>query len=184
MATPFQKPSAVPDPGQQARPSRQQARAHKTKTRVGGSFNPSLSVSFVKAPAGGPTVSSPGSPSASGATASAGTPGAGFHSNEDIHAFAEHLRKQARNRAVERAMDAEQLESTLRHIPSTDGSHAGAWLRARRVSRHAKKIAAAEQAIAKSATALYAQFQQEYESELNKVGKGRPRQNTRTPFQF
>lgn len=179
MATPFQKPTAVPKQGQQPRPSRQQARAAKTKTRV---FNPSLNVSFVKADNTPPPAAAPAASNSGPATP--GTPGAGFHSNEDIHAFAEHLRKQARNRAVERAMDAEQLESTLRHIPSTDGSMAGAWLRARRVSRHAKKIAAAEQAIAKSATALYAQFQAEYESELSKVGKGRVKQNVRPQFQF
>jgi len=180
MATPFQKPTAVPNQGQQQRPSRQQARAAKTKTRI---ISPSLNVSFVKA--AGPTPAAPAAAGAAAATAaSKGTPGAGFHSNEDIHAFAEHLRKQARNRTVERSLDAEQLESTLRHIPAADGSKAGAWLRARRVSRHLKKIAAAEQAIAKSATALYAQFQAEYESELSKVGKGRVRQNVRAPFQF
>jgi predicted RNA-binding Zn ribbon-like protein len=103
-------------------------------------------------------------------------------SNEDIRAFCEFIRKHARNRAVERAMDAEQLEAILRHIPTQDGSMGGARLRARRVSRHLKKIAKAEQAIAKAAAALYAQFEQEYEANLRKVGKARGPQPTRFTF--
>lgn len=177
-ARPYIVAPGGPNPG----PSFSKPKPDINKTNHLG-FNPSISLSFVKAnvaPGAGPAQGG----ASAGGQQKGGTPGAGFHSNEDIHAFAEYLRKQARNRAVERAMDAEQLESTLRHIPAADGSKAGAWLRARRVSRHAKKIAAAEQAIAKYATALYGQFQAEYESELNKVGKGRTQQAPRAPFQF
>lgn len=182
MATPSPiRPTLVTPGGPNTGPSFSKSKPDVNKTNhLGFNMKPSINLSFVKTnvTAGAPQSASPGP------AKEPSTPGAGFHSNEDIHAFAEHLRKQARNRAVERAMDAEQLESTLRHIPAADGSKAGAWLRARRVSRHAKKIAAAEQAIAKYATALYGQFQAEYESELNRVGKGRTKQTARTPFQF
>lgn len=125
------------------------------------------------------TAPTPGSTGNGGAKA---TPGADFMSNDDIQKFSEHIRKNARHRAVERAMDAAQLEAVLRTIPDASGSMAGARMRARRVTRHLKRIARAEQVIAKSAAGLYAQFETEYESELRKIGKGRTTRNTRQPF--
>lgn len=112
----------------------------------------------------------------------AALPGSNFNSNEDIRAFANAIRQQARDRAGLRAMDAEALDTILRMIPDTTGSMAGARMRARRVSRWLKKIAAAEKLIAKSSVALYASFQREYESELSKVGKGRAQPTPRAPF--
>jgi hypothetical protein len=158
---------------------------HRTvnKTRNGGGFNPSinpsLNVNITKGGGGGgQAAAGPGV----GGRGSAGTPGSAFMSNEDIHTFSEHIRKTARHRATERAMDAEQLEAVLRNIPDAAGSMAGARLRARRVSRHLKRIAKAEQLIGKEAAALYAQFEREYEAELRKVGKGRTRTAPRTAF--
>ncbi|RKN07285.1 hypothetical protein D7319_19665 [Streptomyces radicis] len=113
-----------------------------------------------------------------------GTPGAEFMTNEDIRAFSEHLRKQGRNRAVERSMDYEHLVQVLRHIPASDGSLSGARMRARRVAKHLKAIASAEKVIAKQAAALYASFEREFESDLRKVGKARPTQAPRAPFTF
>ncbi|ARQ69740.1 plasmid transfer protein TraA [Streptomyces marincola] len=113
-----------------------------------------------------------------------GTPGANFMSNEDVRAFSEYVRKTARNRAVERSMDAEHLTQVLRHIPTADGSTAGARMRARRVARHLRAIAAAEKVIAKQAAALYGSFEREFESDLRKVGKARPAKQPRAPFSF
>lgn len=143
------------------------------KTKVGGGFRPTLNINVVDK--GHPTGNgnAAGRRSAQGGGTSQGTPGGDFTSNEDIRAFAEHVRKQARNRAVERSMDAAQLEARLRNIPGSDGSMSGARARARRVSRYLKLIAAAEKAIAKWATALYSAFEREYEAELIKIGKGR-----------
>lgn len=153
----------------------------RTSVKNGGGFNPSVNPSLnISVTKGG---SSRQAPAASGGPAGGkGTPGADFMSNEDIRAFSEHLRKEARNRAVERAMDAAQLEAVLRSIPDTTGSMAGARMRARRVSRNLKRIARAEQLIAKWATALYGAFEREFEAELRKVGKGRAQQNVRKPF--
>lgn len=187
MATPFEFPRPVrsapgpvgPQPAAGPRPVRE--KPNVVKNGGGVNLNPSINLSFVKTSAPGPAHSG-GSGLAGGITSGAGTPGSNFASNEDIQAFSEHTRKQARNRAVERAMDAEQLEAVLRNIPDTEGSMVGSRMRARRVSRHLKRIAKAEQEIAKAAAGLYAQFQREYESELSKVGKARPKQPPRFKF--
>lgn len=152
--------------GQQAARRRREARANKTK--IGG-FNPTVSVNIGKGAA-------PAADANAGGSGSKGTPGGDFMSNEDIRTWCEHVRKQARNRAVERSMDAEQLQAVLRHIPTSDGSMGGALMRARRVSRHLRRIARAEQVIAKAAAAAYAQFEREYEAELRKVARARPQQ--------
>ncbi|MFE0104493.1 plasmid transfer protein TraA [Streptomyces sp. NPDC059009] len=101
------------------------------------------------------------------------TPGSGFTSDEDIRAYCESLRKGARPRAVERSLDAEVLESSLRNIPDTQGRMSGSRARARRVTRHLKRIAAAEKLIAKQASALWATFTREYEAELAQISSGR-----------
>lgn len=121
-----------------------------------------------------PTATTNGGPPAA--------PGSNFSSNEDIHAYANHGRRTARDRASELAMDAEALETILRMIPDASGSFAGARIRAMKVARPLKRIAAAEKLIAKLYVQLYATFQKEYEAELNKVGKGRTRQQPRAPF--
>lgn len=176
----------VSDPGI-TYPSKERARREQRvktvhKTRNGGGFNPSvnpsISINVNKGGAGNGAGQGPG-PAVNGGTS---TPGSSFMSNEDIHKFSEHIRKEARKRAGERAMDAEQLEQVLRHIPDSAGSMAGARLRARRVSRHLKRIAKAEQLIAKEATAAYSSFEKEYEAELRKVGRGRTQQQPRTAF--
>lgn len=155
------------------------------KTRNGGGFNPSvnpsLSINIQKG--GGGSANQAGGPGPAAGTGNAGTPGASFMSNEDIHKFSEHIRKEGRKRAGERAMDAEQLEQVLRNIPDSTGSMVGARMRARRVSRHLKRIAKAEQLIAKEGAALYSQFEREYEAQLRKISAARPKQ-TRSPFAF
>lgn len=189
MSAPFQFPKPVRSASGTAGPKRTvpprptaPPKPTVNKTRNGGGFNPSVSLSFVKATGSGSSVGAPADPGTAAGPAGGTTPGGGFMSNEDIQAWCEHVRKHARNRAVERAMDAEQLEQVLRHIPTPDGSMAGARLRSRRVSRHLKRIAKAEQVIAKEAAAAYAQFQREFESELSKVGKARPPQPVRFTF--
>ncbi|MFD4921168.1 plasmid transfer protein TraA [Streptomyces goshikiensis] len=111
-------------------------------------------------------------------------PGSDFTSNEDIHAYANHGRKLYRDRSGLTAMDAEALVTILRHIPDTSGSFAGARIRAAKVARPLKRIAALEKTIAKLYVALYAGFQREFEAELNKIGKGRAQQAPRTPFNW
>ncbi|WP_327300403.1 plasmid transfer protein TraA [Streptomyces goshikiensis] len=120
--------------------------------------------------------------SAAPAAAPKGAPGSDFTSNEDIHAYSNHGRRQARDRASLTAMDAEALQAILKNIPDASGSFAGARIRAMKVSRPLKKIAAAEKLIAKLYVQLYAGFQREFEAELNKVGKGRVQKQPRAPF--
>lgn len=160
-------------------------KATTSKTRVGGGFNPSVNVSFAKSQQTGSTAGQATGqpPTAGGARSGGGTPGADFMSNEDIRKFCEYIRKEARNRATERSMDADHLEAVLRTIPTAEGSLAGSRARARRVSRSLKKIAAAEKAIQKYAAMLYGTFEREFEADLRKVGKARTQQQQRrAPF--
>lgn len=186
-ATRTPQPPAAPQPqpnqraeGREAARQRREAQRNKTtKTKVGGGFNPSLNPTIsVNISKGGTQEAA--APQAAGR--GNGTPGGDFMSNDDIRAWCEHVRKAARNRAVERAMDAEQLEAVLKRIPTSDGSRAGSMMRARRVSRHLKRIARAEQVVAKAAAAAYAQFEAEFEADLRKVGKARPAQAARFTF--
>lgn len=175
----------LPTGGGNARARHEQRGRTVNKTRNGGGFNPSFNINpSVNISKGGPVNPGvgPAGSTAAPSNGGSGVPGAGFMSNEDIHKFAEHIRKEGRKRAGERAMDAEQLEQVLRHIPDVNGSLVGARMRARRVSRHLKRIAKAEQLIAKEGAALYAAFQREYDAELNKIGKGRAHQAR--PAQF
>lgn len=112
-----------------------------------------------------------------------GIPGSDFATDEDIRAWCEAVRRTARTEATERAMDADVLESVLRTIPDSTGSRQGSRARARRVSRWAKKIAAADKAKQKYAATLYATFVREYETELAKVSAGRTKPRPRS-FQF
>jgi hypothetical protein len=156
---------------------------NKTRNGDGFGFKPTLNIS-VKEPGHGAGPAAPHGPAASGPTGGKGAPGCDFMSNEDIRAFSEHLRKEARNRAVERSMDAAQLEARLRNIPDASGRMHGSRARARRVSRYLKLIAAGEKAIAKWSTALYSAFEREFEAELIKIGKGRAQAPTRQPFNW
>ncbi|WP_069751614.1 plasmid transfer protein TraA [Streptomyces sp. EN16] len=153
-----------------------------SKTRTGGGFNPSIGLAVNKTVVNGKA----GGSTAPGGGAGPGTggkiPGSDFMSNEDIRAFCEYLRKESRNRATERAMDADHLEAVLRTIPDGGGSLHGARARARRVSRWLKKVAAAEKNIQKYSAMIYGTFEREYESDLRKVGKGRTQQPRPTKF--
>lgn len=119
-----------------------------------------------------------------GSGSAKGAPGGDFMSNEDIRAFCEAGRKDARIRAVNRALDAATLEGRLANIPDQYGSMAGSRSRARRVVRWLKRVAAAEKMIARWYAALYAAFEREYESELMKIGRGRMQGPTRQPFSW
>ncbi|MEU7177250.1 MULTISPECIES: plasmid transfer protein TraA [Streptomyces] len=154
---------------------------HITKNRNGGGFNPSINPSL--------TIGMPGTKSAPAAAAGpapsargGSVPGADFMSNEEIQKFCEYLRKEARTRATERALDADHLEAVLSAIPDLSGALGGARARARRVSRHLKRVAAAEKNIQKYLAATYATFEREFDSELRKIGKGRIQPPKRTPF--
>jgi hypothetical protein len=136
---------------------------------------PSVSMSFTK------TTVVQGGGGGGGATGRRATPGSGFTSDEDIRAYCESLRKESRPRAVERSLDAEVLESALRQIPDQRGSMSGSRGRARRVTRHLKRIAAAEKLISKQATALWATFTREFEAELAQISSGRRHNEPRVP---
>ncbi|MBM9509958.1 plasmid transfer protein TraA [Actinacidiphila acididurans] len=183
-------PPAAAGPSPTARARHERRGKTVNKTRNGGGFNPSfnpgVNITVVKQSggSGGNGAGQGGTTAGPSGTGSSGTPGSAFMSNEDIRTFAEHVRRGARARATERAMDAEQLEEVLRHIPDLNGSIGGARMRARRVSKHLKRIAKAEQVIAKEAAAAYASFEREYDSNARTVSKGRTPPPPRAKFSF
>lgn len=133
---------------------------------------------------GGQPSPAAGQQSGGGRPQAQGAPGGDFMSNEDIRAFCEDGRKKARQRAVERALDAQMLEGRLANIPDTNGTMAGARARARRVTRWLKRIAQAEKLIAKWYAALYSSFEREYDAQLMKIGKGRVQQKPTNRFNW
>lgn len=139
---------------------------NKVSLMPDGSMLPPLSFSFSKTVVNG-NASSGGSRKA--------LPGSGFTSDEDIRAFSEALRKEARPRAVERALDAETLEAVLRSMPDVHGSMSGSRMRARRVAKPLRRIAAAEKLIGKQAAVLWSLFTREFEAELAQISSGRKR---------
>ncbi|MEW1754718.1 plasmid transfer protein TraA [Streptomyces angustmyceticus] len=160
----------------------------KNVTKNGGGFNPSVGFSLtVPAPSpkgGGGRGDDSGQGGGAAAGGRRGVPGADFMSNDDIRAFCEYIRKDSRNRATERSMDADHLEAVLKTIPDSMGSRSGARARARRVSRWLKKIAAAEKNIQKYAAMTYGTFEREYEANLRSISPGRPKQQHRQPFNW
>lgn len=147
----------------------------KVVTKTGGGFNPSVNPTFsvaVQRSAPAPAVG----PTGAGSAAATGTPGGDFLSNEDIHAYCEAGRKAARQRAVERALDAAVLEGRLGSVPDSLGRASGSRMRARKVSKHLKRIAAAEKLIAKWYAVMYGTFEREYEAELLSISRGRTKQ--------
>ncbi|MCQ8195426.1 plasmid transfer protein TraA [Streptomyces rugosispiralis] len=113
----------------------------------------------------------------SGSTPAKSAPGSDFLSNEDIRAYCEWSRKQARDRSTTTAMDIDMLEARLKSIPDVTGSMQGARARAKRVARWGRRIAQAEKLIAKWYAALYGAFEREYEAELVRIGRGRTQQS-------
>ncbi|MYW33607.1 plasmid transfer protein TraA [Streptomyces sp. SID2119] len=171
--------TAPPRPRSAPTNADQQGSVNNSKNRTGGGFNPSIGLAVNKTVVNG---QQPGPGTAPGGGTGGKVPGSDFMSNEDIRAFCEHLRRDARNRATERAMDTDHLEAVLRTIPDASGSLHGSRARARRVSRWLKKVAAAEKAIQKYSAMVYATFEREYESDLRKVGKGRNQPPRATKF--
>lgn len=167
MATPIHAVPSVPKPAE--KPRREPRNVNKSKS-LNPALNGAINITINKG-GGGATKQD-----------SRGVPGEDFLSNEDIRAFSEHGRKNARNRAVNTALSAETLEGRLRNIPDTFGSMTGARARARRVTRWLKRIAQAEKLIAKWYSALYSAFEREYEAELMKIGKGRQQQKQPSKF--
>lgn len=174
------RPQAVPPPPNYAPTNGRPPVAPKPKRNTKVNINkvslmpdlpglPPLSFNFSK------TIVNGGSGSGQGAS----LPGSGFTSDEDIRAYSEALRKTARPRAVERALDAETLYAVLSSIPDVNGSLAGSRARARRVVRPLKRIAAAEKLIGKMAAQLWALFTREFEAELAQISSGRPRSGQR-----
>ncbi|MFE7347563.1 plasmid transfer protein TraA [Streptomyces fimicarius] len=90
-----------------------------------------------------------------------------FSSPAQIRNYCNSLRSAAVMLSFEVAMGAEILKAVLGTVPDPDGRMGGAKIRAFKVSRKMQRAADELRNAAKLAAACYAQFQQEYEGELN-----------------
>lgn len=90
-----------------------------------------------------------------------------FTSPAQIRNYCNTLRAAAVTLSFEVAMGAEILKAVLATVPDPEGRMGGAKIRAFKVSRKMQKAADELRNAAKLAAATYAQFQQEYEGELN-----------------
>ncbi|MFE3632238.1 plasmid transfer protein TraA [Streptomyces goshikiensis] len=104
-------------------------------------------------------------------TASGGTqgllPAPEFSSPAQIRNYCNTLRAAAVMLSFEVAMGAEILKAVLGTVPDPEGRMGGAKIRAFKVSRKMQRAADELRNAAKLAAACYAQFQQEFEGELN-----------------
>ena len=91
-----------------------------------------------------------------------------FTSPSDVRNYCNALRALMVSTSFEIAMGAEILKGVLSAVPDPEGRIGGSKARAWRVSRKLTK-AADSAAAAKNAAACYAQFQQQYEEEINRV---------------
>ncbi|MCI4039888.1 plasmid transfer protein TraA [Streptomyces sp. TRM75563] len=90
-----------------------------------------------------------------------------FSSPAQIRDYCNTLRAAAVMLSFEVAMGAEILKAVLTTVPDPEGRMGGAKIRAFKVSRKMQKAADELRNAAKLAAACYAQFQQEFEGELN-----------------
>ncbi|PZT72256.1 MULTISPECIES: plasmid transfer protein TraA [unclassified Streptomyces] len=90
-----------------------------------------------------------------------------FSSPAQIRDYCNALRAAAVMLSFEVAMGAEILKAVLATVPDPDGRLGGAKIRAFKVSRKLQRAADELRNAAKLAAACHAQFQQEYEGELN-----------------
>ncbi|MFG2220152.1 MULTISPECIES: plasmid transfer protein TraA [unclassified Streptomyces] len=90
-----------------------------------------------------------------------------FSTPAQIRDYCNSLRAAAVMLSFEVAMGAEILKAVLSTVPDPDGRMGGAKIRAFKVSRKMQRAADELRNAAKLAAATYAQFQQDYEGELN-----------------
>lgn len=136
---------------------------------------------FVGAAAGGfvppinVTVNNKAPKQASAKTGAQGLlPAPEFGNPAQIRDYCNSLRAAAVMLSFEVAMGAEILKAVLSTVPDPDGRMGGAKIRAFKVSRKMQRAADELRNAAKLAAACYAQFQQDYEGELN-AHRARPR---------
>jgi len=143
------------------------ANGAKNKTnKFGASFSPSFTVNMSKSnPAGG----IPAQGGRGGGHSEAALPAPEFTSPADVRNYCNALRALMVGVSFEVAMGAEIMKAVLSTVPDPEGRIGGSKVRAWRVSRKLNKAADSAAAAAKNAAACYADFQQQYEEEINRV---------------
>jgi hypothetical protein len=96
-------------------------------------------------------------------------PAPDFSSPAQIRNYCNSLRAAAVSMSFEVSMGAEILKAVLSTVPDPDGRLGASKIRAFKVAHKLQRAADHMRATAKLAAATYAQFQQEYEGEINRV---------------
>lgn len=133
--------------------------------KFAGSFAPTLTVNVSKSTTNG-AVPAQGR---GRAHSESSLPAPDFTSPADVRNYCNALRALMVGISFEVAMGAEILKGVLSTVPDPEGRIGGSKARAWRVSRKLTKAADSAAAAAKNAAACYAQFQQQYEEEINRV---------------
>ncbi|MDX2854595.1 plasmid transfer protein TraA [Streptomyces sp. PA03-3a] len=135
--------------------------------KFGATFSPSFTINASKSNS---TTVGGGIPAQGGrAHSEASLPAPEFTSPADVRNYCNALRALMVGISFEVAMGAEILKGVLATVPDPEGRIGGSKARAWRVSRKLAKAADSASAAAKNAAACYAQFQQQYEEEINRV---------------
>lgn len=142
--------------------------AKGNNSKFGASFAPSFTVNMSKSNS---TTTNGGIPSQGGrgGHSEASLPAPEFTSPADVRNYCNALRALMVGISFEVSMGAEIMKGVLSTVPDPQGRPGGSKARAWRVSRKLTKAADSAAAAAKNAAACYAQFQQQYEEEINRV---------------
>ncbi|MCX5166379.1 plasmid transfer protein TraA [Streptomyces sp. NBC_00264] len=163
------RPRQRPRPGGGQTPSSKGAKFAANAGAAAGGFVGAMGSSFV--PPINVTVNNTkttaGSAGSRGSQTQSLLPAPEFSTPAQIRDYCNSLRAAAVMLSFEVAMGAEILKAVLSTVPDPDGRMGGAKIRAFKVSRKLQRAADELRNAAKLAAATYAQFQQDYEGELN-----------------